>query len=63
MISRRAGAWILAGFMLAIFVAAVVFPRTPQPLAYHDFADRRGWLGIANFGDVSSRRSTGRFSR
>jgi len=54
MISRRAGAWILAGFTLAIFVAAVVFPRTPQPLSYHDFADKRGWLGVSNFGDVSS---------
>jgi hypothetical protein len=54
MISRRAGVWILIGFTLVIFVAAAAFPRTPQPLAYHDFADRRGWLGITNFGDVSS---------
>lgn len=54
MISRRAGAWILTGFTLAIFVAALMFPRTPQPLSYHDFADRRSWLGISNFGDVSS---------
>jgi hypothetical protein len=54
MISRRAGAWILAGFTLAIFVAAVMFPRTPQPQSYHDFADQRAWLGVRNFGDVSS---------
>lgn len=54
MISRRAGAWILVVFTLAILAAAVVFPRTPQPQSYHDFADRRGWLGVANFGDVSS---------
>jgi len=54
MISRRAGAWILAGFTLAVFGAAVVFPRTPQPQSYHGFADKRGWLGMANFGDVSS---------
>jgi hypothetical protein len=54
MISRRAGVWILMGFTLAIFVAALVFPRTPQPQSYHDFADKRGWAGVANFGDVSS---------
>ncbi len=29
-------------------------PRTPQPLSYHHFADQRSWLGIANFGDVTS---------
>ena len=26
----------------------------PQPLAYHNFADHRAWLGIPNFGDVVS---------
>ena len=29
-------------------------PAIPQPLAYHNFADHRGWLGIPNFGDVAS---------
>jgi hypothetical protein len=28
--------------------------RSQQPLAYHNFADHRGWLGIPNFGDVVS---------
>jgi hypothetical protein len=54
MISRRVGVWTLVGFTLAVCVAAMWFPRTPQPLAYHDFADKRGWLGVPNFGDVSS---------
>jgi hypothetical protein len=34
--------------------AAVLLPATPQPVAYHDFADRRVLLGIANFVDVAS---------
>jgi hypothetical protein len=53
-ISRRSGIWILLGFTLAVCVAAICFPRTPQPQSYHDFADKRGWLGVANFGDVCS---------
>lgn len=32
-----------------VFVAPIA-----QPLAYHDFSDPRGWLGIPNFGDVMS---------
>ncbi len=31
-----------------------MIPPIPQPLAYHNFADHRGWLGIPNFGDVVS---------
>ena len=30
------------------------FPAIPQDPAYHNFADTRSWLGIANFGDVMS---------
>lgn len=54
MISRRAGVWLLIAFSAAVYVAAALFPRTPQPLAYHDFADKRARLGIPNFGDVVS---------
>ncbi|MGO4703848.1 hypothetical protein [Dyella sp. 2RAB6] len=42
----------LAGIVLAI--AAFVLPPVAQPQAYHGFADSRGWLGIPNFGDVTS---------
>ena len=54
MISRGTGVWTLVGFTLALCAAAVLFPRTAQPQSYHDFADQRAWLGIGNFGDVSS---------
>ena len=39
---------------VVIAIVAVLIPPIPQPLAYHDFADQRGWLGIPNFGDVVS---------
>lgn len=29
-------------------------PAFEQPIAYHLFADERGWFGLANFGDVAS---------
>src|SRR6266487_3681256 len=29
-------------------------PPVPQPGSYHQFADQRPWLGIANFGNVVS---------
>ncbi len=45
---------MLAGFTIAVAIVAVLLPRIPQPLAYHNFADRRAWLGIPNFGDVAS---------
>lgn len=54
--SRRAR--ILLGLILpALAVAAAVFlgvPPVPQWPEYHDFADRRAWLGVPNFADVAS---------
>lgn len=42
-----------------LFAAAAIavvgtfsMPNYPQPLSYHDFADKRGLFGVANFGDV-----------
>jgi hypothetical protein len=52
--SRGKAALALVALTIAITLAALVSPRTPQPLSYHQFADQRGWLGIANFGDVAS---------
>jgi len=46
--------------ILIIIIALVVtaltftFPPISQDPAYHNFADKRGWLGIPNFGDVMS---------
>jgi len=44
--------------MLGVVLAAVTglwfVPRIPQDPAYHEFADRRAFLGVPNFGDVVS---------
>jgi hypothetical protein len=39
---------------VSIAIIAMLLHPIPQPLAYHNFADHRGWLGIPNFGDVVS---------
>ena len=44
----------LIGFSLLAVALAVFLPAMPQPLAYHDFADRREAYGIENFLDVVS---------
>lgn len=54
MIPRRAGIYLLVFMTIALAIAALLVPRTPQPASYHQFADRRSWLGIPNFGDVIS---------
>ncbi len=53
-VSRSKALLMLVGPAVLIVAIALVLPRIPQPLAYHNFADHRGWLGIANFGDVVS---------
>jgi hypothetical protein len=52
--SRRNAALALIILTAAVGLLAFLFPRTPQPLSYHDFADQRPWLGVPNFGDVAS---------
>jgi hypothetical protein len=52
--SRKLGGILMAGLAAVLIVVAVSLPRLPQPMDYHNFADRRGWLGIPNFGDVVS---------
>lgn len=44
----------LIAFTAACLLAALFWPAMPQPLAYHDFADRRELFGVANFCDVFS---------
>ena len=39
---------------VAAVAVVVMLPRFPQPLSYHDFADRRTLLGIPNTMDVVS---------
>jgi hypothetical protein len=44
----------IVGFTVLSALAAFLLPALPQPVAYHDFADHRAMLGIANFLDVGS---------
>ena len=52
--SRKSAVWALLALTLVVAATGVWLPRTPQPLRYHNFADQRAWLGVANFGDVIS---------
>ena len=54
MVSKKAGTYILLAVTAALIAAYPFIPRIPQPQSYHQFADHRAWLGIANFGDVMS---------
>jgi hypothetical protein len=47
-------AWYIVGFTLLSVLAAFLLPAMPQPIPYHDFADHRTMLGVANFLDVVS---------
>jgi hypothetical protein len=51
---RRNAALGLIFVTVLVALLAFLFPRTPQPLSYHNFADERPWMGISNFGDVAS---------
>jgi hypothetical protein len=46
--------WLLVVFTILSIAAALLLPAVPQPVEYHDFADRRTMLGVANFLDVAS---------
>jgi hypothetical protein len=54
MIARAKAPLLLIAVALVIDIIVVLLPPIPQPLAYHNFADHRGWIGIPNFGDVVS---------
>jgi hypothetical protein len=53
-IPRSKAPLLFIAVAIVIGVIALLLPPIPQPLAYHNFADQRGWLGIPNFGDVAS---------
>lgn len=46
--------WYVVAFTALSVAAAFLLPAMPQPLAYHEFADRRTLLGVANLLDVAS---------
>jgi hypothetical protein len=54
LISRKASLWLLTNLTAASILVCCIMPRIPQPLSYHQFADRRNFFGIPNFGDVVS---------
>ena len=51
--ASRNGALLVALFISTVIAILFVAPIS-QDLAYHGFADRRGFLGVANFGDSVS---------
>ena len=54
MTSKQKG-YIALGVLLSVtLVAAVLVPPVPQDPSFHEFVDKRPWLGIPNFGDVAS---------
>jgi len=53
-ISRSKAPLLLISVAIVVAIIALLIPPIPQPLAYHNFADHRGWMGIPNFGDVTS---------
>jgi len=49
--AKAAGLWLLVA---AVTGLAWILPSIPQPLQYHDFADRRACFGMANCFDTVS---------
>jgi hypothetical protein len=45
---------LLAALTIALALAALLVPAMPQPLSYHEFADRRSFWSIPNFFNVAS---------
>ena len=54
MIPKSKAPLVLLAVGVVVATIGVVVPPIPQPIAYHNFADHRAWLGIPNFGDVVS---------
>lgn len=48
---KALGLWLFAAALAGL---AWLLPRIPQPLQYHDFADRRACFGVANCFDTAS---------
>ncbi|HEX4489194.1 MAG TPA: hypothetical protein VH088_23175 [Terriglobales bacterium] len=52
--TRTTATFSLIALAALLTVGMLVVPRISQPLDYHNFADQRSFLGIPNFGDVTS---------
>lgn len=53
-VSPKTGSTLLVGLTILLALIGFLIKPIPQPLEYHNFADQRPWLGIANAGDVLS---------
>lgn len=51
---RRIPSLLIAAYVLAVMLVALLSEPVAQDLAYHDFANDRSRLGIPNFADVVS---------
>lgn len=54
MTTKGAGIALLVMSIVVVTAVALCLPPIPQWQSYHNFSDQRGWLGIPNFGNVSS---------
>jgi hypothetical protein len=54
LLPRQAGIWVFLGLAVCVGAAALLVQRVDLPPSYHHFSDQRGFLGIPNFGDVTS---------
>ena len=54
MTKRQKGFAALGALFAVTVIAALFVPPVPQDPSFHDFVDKRPWLGIPNFGDVAS---------
>ncbi len=50
--NHRTRLWLLGILAVAMLLVAAIMPPLSQPAEYHQFADRRSYLGIPNFFDV-----------
>jgi hypothetical protein len=55
--SRKTSLAMLIALAAIMVLTCCMMPRVPQPQSYHQFADRRDFLGIPNFWDVVSNLS------
>ncbi len=53
-VNRRLYLLFLGVLSFFVFVSVLFVPPIPQDVTYHQFADRRAFLGIPNFSDVIS---------
>lgn len=54
MIAKKTSIILLLGMMMFVVAIGLLLGPIPQPQAYHDFANQKNWLGLANAWNVLS---------